>query len=1191
MEPQSPPKRITRSRAAKVGETTTSTKPTKVITAAARARATATAPTRSTSAKRKTRADDGEDEEHGEQSQQPETTARPTRAARGRPKKLTDEPAEPAASSSSSSSSSSGAPGRATRARAAARKVSTTEPVAPKEEPAKPTRGRPRKTATADAPNKEEEPVKKTTTTRTRTAPVATAKPAVKKTVTFQEPEKENIAPDASKKTTEKPSTGAGLRGRPVRKPPVPKAPRIIKAPAAAAAAAAATSTSTSTKSDKTPLSPKKVTQVPMPRDCSDDELAGPDTPPRPMMKSPTKPPTGALAASKKLNLLPLDKASETGNAEDDENNTKAEEGQEDEVTNTLASPAKRLPASPFRDTMKSPAKRAEGVSLLKPAPSMNPNAEGGSASPSKASLLHSPAKRPQSAIKAFALPSANEGERKVSNFKASLLQSPAKRPLSPIKGMNMRPSEVSEPVQAPSTKPLLLSTPTALPPVKRSSEKLMAEESIAHDDDDGDDELDEIAEAMLNESIHLEEPMQFPGRLSAVLPRHADPVLKKNMPVFEAAKQQAQQTKQARYSQSTDLAPESDVFTGTTTGNDAEFDGEPMMVDEEPYFESQPQEGTEAAPQLTLSAPSGLFGLRQKDMDPYNNMDSDSDDELANSPRLSAAHKLVPVTPTPAKSRISNIGFTPLAQQLDAWSAASPVKTPKRPVTPGRSSARTPILAAGTPRVEESPLRCTYFEDEMTVRADMDAQNEIEAAIDAEIQAAADAEDPEFDDLMVTDEDMALAVEANEMSLMEPEELEEIVNTSNSFDDTLSEASQEYGDENEMPVDPAMYNVDTSVPPTTPNRVLAREFHTVSKVPLKAADDSTPRPKKKRAASISRLPASRPSLNRSATVISYSPSRKDKAEEEQEQQDEEEVDENQSDFAPVTPAKSDIWSSLGTPARTPRRDVNPGLLRGAVVFVDVHTTEGADASGIFVELLAQMGARCVKTWTWNPSAAGSSDTAKIGITHVVFKDGGKRTMEKVRESNGVVQCVGVSWVLDCERENEWLDEAPYYIDTSLVPRGGARRRKSMEPRALANHNGLLVPSPVKGGREARTAPNTPMNRRDSTVWMHTPSDEAEDDDDDWQGLISPVPATPAPDALARYAAETPSSSTEYESSPTTALLMQTCPPKPNHYAQMGDGILNKNKDESVMQRLMAARRKSLQFAPKVGSPLAKAWK
>ncbi|KAJ3949237.1 uncharacterized protein N0V96_000352 [Colletotrichum fioriniae] len=1161
MEPQSPPKRITRSRAAKTADTTTNTRATKIVTAAAKAKASVSAPTRSTSAKRKTRADDAEEGEHTEEAQQSEAAPRATRATRGRPKK-TEEPAATA----TAPSTSSGVPGRATRARAAARQVSGTLPSAPKDEPVKPTRGRPRKVVAEESAPKEAEPVKKTTT-RTRAAPVTAAKPAVKKTVTFQEPEKENIAPDASKKTTEKPAATTGLRGRPVRKPPVPKAPRSTKSAATAAVA------SSTTKTDKTPLSPKKVTQVPMPRDFSDDELAGPDTPPRPMMKSPTKPPTGALGSSKKLNLLPADKTSDSEQIHDDENSTKPTD-QEDEVTNALASPAKRRPNSPYRDSMKSPAKRAEGVSL-KPAASLQASGESGAASSFKSSLLQSPAKRPQSAIKPFALPLNNEGEKKISNFKASLLQSPAKRPLSPIKGMAAKPMERLEEMQSPATKPLLLSTPTALRPVKRSSEKLMAEES--HADAEDDDELDEVAEAMLNESIHLEEPMQFPGRLSAVLPRHADPVLKKNMPVLEAPAEEQKLAEEVHQVQQSEGPADDDVFVDEATEEGSASDGEPMMVDDEPYFKPQ----AAAARQLTLHAPSGIFGLRQKDMDPYNNMESDSDDELANSPRVSSAHNLVLATPANsrrsiAKSRVSSVGFTPLADQLNAWSAASPSKTPRRPATPGRPGA-------ATPRAEDSPLRSTYFEDEMTVRADMDAQNEIEAAIEAEISASAEAEDPEFDDLMVTEEDMALAAEANEMSLMEPEEIDEIVNTSNSFDDTLSEASQEYGDENDMPVDPAMFGGDAYVPPVTPNRVLAREFSTVSKVPLKPADESTPRPKKKRAASISRLPVIRPSLNRSATVISYSPGKTHK--------DEDEQNDNELDSAPVTPAKSDVWSSLGTPARTPRRDLNPGLLRGAVVFVDVHTTEGADASGIFVELLGQMGARCVKTWNWNPSATGNSDASKIGITHVVFKDGGKRTMEKVRESNGVVQCVGVSWVLDCERENEWLEEAPYYIDTSMVPRGGARRRKSMEPTALANQNGMLVPTPVKAGRDAKTAPNTPMNRRDSTVWMHTPSDEAEDDDDDWQGLISPVPITPAPEALARYAAETPSGMTEYDSSPTKTLHMQTCPPKQNTFVQMGEGILNRDKDESVMQRLMAARRKSLQFAPKIGSPLAKAWR
>ncbi|TDZ13420.1 hypothetical protein C8035_v004325 [Colletotrichum spinosum] len=1151
MEPQSPPKRITRSRAAKTGDSSTTTKTTKIVTAAAKARSTATAPTRSTSAKRKARSDDADNEEHNEETEQPEPAARATRATRGRPKKATEETAAPEPSTSSA------VPGRATRARATARQT-----AAPKDEPAKPVRGRPKKAVTAtqstdEALDKDAEPARKTT--RTRATPVTASKPAVKKTVTFQEPEKENIAPDASKKTTdkEKDATTTGMRARPVRKPPVPKAPR-------------STRTAASTKPEKTPLSPKKVTQIPVPRDCSEDELAGPDTPPRPMMKSPTKPPASVLGSSKKLNLMPIEKSANSEQDHDGEDDAK-EVGDEG-AANVLASPAKRLPASPFRDSMKSPAKRVEGVSL-KPASAMKAHGDSVAPTPLKSSLLHSPAKRPQSAIKPFALSTSGNEEKKISNFKASLLQSPAKRPLSPIKNLVAKPQEAIQETQSPATKPLLLSTPTALPPAKRSSEKLMAEESF--NAEDGDDELDEVAEAMLNESIHLEEPMQFPGRLSAVLPRHADPAFKKNMPVLEAPQQQLSSAAEHQVVEAQDEA-----FADSAV---QDFDEDLMMVDDEPYFQPQPVDSGAFAPQPALKVPTGFFDLRQKDTDPYH-VDSDSDDELANSPRVSAAHEFVPITPTPAsarrtvsKSRVSNVGFTPLAQKLNAWSASSPSKQsatgPAQIQAPG---GLTP--GAGTPKVNESPMRSTYFEDEMTVRADMEAQNEMEAAIEAEIAAA--AEEPEFDDLMVTEEDLALAEEANEMSLMEPEELEDVVNTSISFEDTVSEASQEYGDENEMPVDPAMLSAEAAVPPVTPVRSLTREFHTVSKVPLKAADDSTPRSKKKRSASISRLPASRPTqnLNRSATVISYSPGKSNKSEPEPE--------EFEPESAPVTPAKSDVWSKLGTPARTPRRDLNPGLLRGAVVFVDVHTTEGADASGIFVELLTQMGARCVKSWAWNPSTTETSDSSKIGITHVVFKDGGKRTMEKVRESNGVVQCVGVSWVLDCERENDWLDEAPYYIDTSLVPRGGARRRKSMEPKALSNQNGLLVPSPVKGGRDSKTAPNTPMNRRDSTVWSYSPSEDAEEE---WEGLMSPVPVTPAPDALARYAAETPSGLTEYDSSPTKNLLMQTCPPKPNAYAEMGEGILKRDKDETVMQRLMAARRKSLQFAPKIGSPLARA--
>ena len=128
------------------------------------------------------------------------------------------------------------------------------------------------------------------------------------------------------------------------------------------------------------------------------------------------------------------------------------------------------------------------------------------------------------------------------------------------------------------------------------------------------------------------------------------------------------------------------------------------------------------------------------------------------------------------------------------------------------------------------------------------------------------------------------------------------------------------------------------------------------------------------------------------------------------------------------TPAGFDrfIASAASSPSRSTSRDARHplselGPLSGAVVYVDVHTSEGADASGIFIELLTEMSAKCVKSWSWNPRASiggpqgeeGVDHSKRVGITHVVYKDGGKRTLEKVRDAGEVVKCVGVGWVLE----------------------------------------------------------------------------------------------------------------------------------------------------------------------------------
>lgn len=186
------------------------------------------------------------------------------------------------------------------------------------------------------------------------------------------------------------------------------------------------------------------------------------------------------------------------------------------------------------------------------------------------------------------------------------------------------------------------------------------------------------------------------------------------------------------------------------------------------------------------------------------------------------------------------------------------------------------------------------------------------------------------------------------------------------------------------------------------------------------------------------------------------------------------------------------------------------------------------------------------------------------------------------------------------------MEESTHYIDTSLIPRGGRNRRKSMEPKAITNMNSSLV-TPMKNNaappRECMTTPGNQINRRDSSLWMRTPSDVDEDEDapgevEDWRSdvgsMLTPVPKTPAPEAVARYAMDiTPGSSSVEEDSTLgqqEQLQMQTCPPKQSAMYSMGEAILSRPKDQTVMMRLMAARRKSLQFAPKVASPLSKSW-
>jgi len=134
----------------------------------------------------------------------------------------------------------------------------------------------------------------------------------------------------------------------------------------------------------------------------------------------------------------------------------------------------------------------------------------------------------------------------------------------------------------------------------------------------------------------------------------------------------------------------------------------------------------------------------------------------------------------------------------------------------------------------------------------------------------------------------------------------------------------------------------------------------------------------------------------------------------------------------PVTPKNG----SNSTPSKQIRGEKDSGgPLHGVVAFIDVKTADGDDASAPFAESLRKLGARVVKQWAWN-----GEDPEKAGVTHVVFKQGGPRTLDKVKCAKGGVKCVGLGWISRfcfsfaqlisrCEAEKVKVDEAPFMVE------------------------------------------------------------------------------------------------------------------------------------------------------------------
>lgn len=981
----SPPKRVTRARAKNTDTDNVASKPkaTKITTASVRTAALKkkqpAVPNRPT--KRKTRADheDGEaiEGEVTEQAVKPE----PTKAIGRAKKDATVEKEQDQVPDAPTTRA------RLTKAPA----TETTKTDAPK------TRGRPKKMLDA-APAVEREaekpkPVKKITrgcpvpsmtkvqSTAPATRPAAAAQ---KKSVKFQqEPDKENVLIE-----TEGPRKSAmkstGLRAKPVRKPSAARATTRGRK-----AAMATVHGSRQLEEKKVlPLSPKKIIQVAKSDPIhSEDELAGGKTLIRALSKSPPSTldsPVKDFGSVSKLNLDHVTAPSSPSKLT---------------LSSVVASPARRPPPSPFKDALKhSPKKVQLGDGISQPV-------FLSSRTPMKASLLQESPRRGNlgdNMTKPILLPSKSpyktsllqESPKRVkmddkttqpipgpptSPSKASLLRSPARRPTaspmkstglgSPIKSAQKAPGFYNSRQGSPSKAPRVFPEKAISSPVRaaRSPEQTVKVDTIK----------DEECKINAEKEDGL---VAYPDSPTIDVAAEAEPALRSPTATFE----------------------EPVSFDDTIIINESDI----VACDDEVLESSNLAE----TPTLFTGPAFSLASAALRRV----SIESGSEDELASPDK---GYGVTPLrrhgvfvqdfgTPAVSDSRNSDVSedqlsLTPLADQLSSWAASSPNKQEviNRPrQTRGMFSlGGASMIGAPEQTIIDvaigSPVKSSFFEDEMVMR------------------------DGEEDNRDTSTMDVGVENEQNLAALQVSQE---------------SQASEEYGDENAMPSDAELLRAEqdntltcTPAKVFTPAKMIAqqpREVHTVSKVPLRASADDSPL--------MTTRYRSR-SFGGPLSVLSEPHQDSAKQSEISCDADHESLTLDQ----PTTPVlrATTVQQTPGsamrldapTPGRTARKGVVPGPLQGAVVFVDVHTSEGADASGIFVDLLTQMGARCVKQWSWNPRGSMSSsvncnppqmvspDTTKVGITHVVFKDGGKRTLEKVRSSNGLVLCVGVGWVLE----------------------------------------------------------------------------------------------------------------------------------------------------------------------------------
>ncbi|KAF3909505.1 hypothetical protein AA313_de0203979 [Arthrobotrys entomopaga] len=134
------------------------------------------------------------------------------------------------------------------------------------------------------------------------------------------------------------------------------------------------------------------------------------------------------------------------------------------------------------------------------------------------------------------------------------------------------------------------------------------------------------------------------------------------------------------------------------------------------------------------------------------------------------------------------------------------------------------------------------------------------------------------------------------------------------------------------------------------------------------------------------------------------------------------------------------------TEANLPAAQSIQGPLQGMVVFVEIRTLDGSDASASFVQELISLGARIIRRWRLNTFGKTEAEINPMGVNLVVFKDGNTKTISKAKRVG--VPCVGVAWIKQCFSLKEKAPFDEFLVQEQRGPYSAKKqRRNSLVPK------------------------------------------------------------------------------------------------------------------------------------------------